>query len=170
MKNIVRTHKIKSVIAILLFFLMFIITGCEVKQDMQLSNDEFEIRVFHRETGEEIKDAKRYYYDYTGEMIDVDIKIYCNGKEINATTLSYLLDNQGSGSLVRVRTQYVEFFDSSEEKQGRIPPIEKGWYTFKIEFNRNYLFNNKTLHNATVNDFYFEIFIDYDYFMSAREE
>lgn len=157
------------VLILLVVFLMFTIIGCKPKQDELANKDEFTIRVFDSVTGEEMKENKRHYSDYTGEMVDMDIKVYCNDEEIHETTLSYLLENQGSGSLVRVKTQYVEFFDSYEEKQGRIPPIEKGWYTFEIEFNRNYRWNDKTLHKALVNDFYFEVFIDYDSFMNTNK-
>ena len=154
----------------------FTITGCEPttnetpSEEVAPAKDEFTIRVFDIVSGEERKDGKRYYYDYTGEIIDMEIKVYCNGEEMHTTSISYLLKNQGVGSLVRIITRYKEFFgDSYETIQGRIPMLQKGWYIITIEFNRNYWWNGKTLHEAIVEDFRFQLYIDYDHYISTRE-
>ena len=173
-------YKIKRILfsittTLLISLVAFTITGCEPttnetpSEEIPPEKDEFTIRVFDIVSGEERKDGKRYYYDYTGEIIDMEIKVYCNGEEMHTTSISYLNENQGPGSLVTVRTRYKKS-TISETKQQRISPLERGWYYFDIEFNRNYWWNGNTLHEAIVNDFYFHLFIDYEYFMSGGEE
>ena len=173
-------YKIKRILfsittTLLISLVAFTITGCEPttnetpSEEIPPAKDEFTISVFDIVSGEERKDGKRYYYDYTGEIIDMEIKVYCNGKEMHTTSISYLLKNQGVGSLVRIRTTYREFFKSVSEK-GRIQPIERGWYHLEIEFNRDYWWNGKTLHKAIVNDFNLYFYIDFDYYMSNGEE
>ena len=173
-------YKIKRILfsittTLLISLVAFTITGCEPttnetpSEEVAPAKDEFTIRVFDIVSGEERKAFEDYRYDYTGEIIDMEIKVYCNGEEMHSTSISYLLKNQGVGSLVRIITTYSEFLHSSSE-QGRIQPIERGWYHLKIGFNRDYWWNGKTLHKAIVEDFHLYFIIDYDYFMSDGEE
>ena len=165
----INSTAIKAVLVISLIVMLSLIVIINCTREPK--KDEFTIKVFNLTATEEIIDGRRYYYDYTGKYRDFVIKVYCNGEEIYDTTLSYLLENQGRGSLVTVRTTYKEFYGpSSNAISGRIFPKEKGWYTYNIEFNRNYWWNDKTLHEANVKDFYLDFFIDYDYFMSTKEE
>lgn len=148
---------------ILCIFLIFSVTGCESKKN------EFTIRVFDSGINVEKKEYERYYYDYTGVPVSFVIKVYCNDEEIYETTLKYLLKNQGVGSLIRVRTTYTEFFNG-ESENGRKLPIEKGWYSYYIEFNRMYNWDGEIIQEHNLNDFYLSFYIDYDHYISTKEE
>ena len=147
----------------LIVILLFTTTGCEPKKK------EFTIRVFDNGIDEEKKAFERYYYDYTGSPISFVIKVYCNNEEIYETTLQYLLENQGVGSLIWVKTTYSEFF-GDEAKNGRKIPLDKGWYRYKIEFNRMYRWDGEIIQKQNLNDFYFSFYIDYDHYISTKEE
>lgn len=154
-----------SVLTILSIFLLFVVTGCEPKKN------EFTIRIFDSGINEEKKESKRYYYDYTGAPVSFVIKVYCNDKLIHETTLEYILENEGPGSLITVRGSYKECYgDAFKEEIGDIHPVEKGWYSYNIEFNRMYRWEDEIIQNHILNDFFLIFFIDYDYYMSTKEE
>ena len=154
----------KIMFVVLTFVLLFTITGCEPKKN------EFTIRVFDMGINEEKKRTEDYYYDYTGSQIPFVIKIYCNDELIHETTLEYAINNEGIGSLITVRGYYKECYgDSYKQKQGDILPIKKGRYSYYIEFNRMYRWNNEIIQKHTLKDFYLTFYIDYDYYYSTKE-
>lgn len=154
---------------LLMVFMFLTLSGCEISENNLKKQDEFTIKVFDSGTNEEKKEFERYYYDYTGSTISFVIKVYRNSEEIYETTLQYLLENQGVGSLIRVRTTYSEFF-ADNAKTGRKLPIDKGWYIYEIEFNRMYRWDGEIIQKQNLNDFYLTFYIDYDYFMSVKEK
>lgn len=147
---------------ILCVFLIFTVTGCEPKKN------EFTIRVYDSGINEEKKEYENYYYDYTGAPVSFVIKVYCNGDEIYKTTLKDAINNEGPGSLITVRCRYKECYGYKTE-QGDIHPVEKGKYSYDIEFNRMYRWNGEIIQKQILNDFCLYFFIDYDYYISTEE-
>ena len=165
----VRNIRKKIFTFLLIVFMFLTLSGCEVSENNLKTQDEFIIRVFDSGSNEEKKSYERYYYDYTGSTISFVIKVYRNGEEIHETTLQYLLENQGIGSLIRVRTTYSELFNDNA-KNGRKLPIDKGWYIYEIEFNRMYSWDGEIIQKQNLNDFYLTFYIDYDHYMSVKEK
>lgn len=160
---------VKTLLFLLISFMVSVLLGCEISEDNLKTQDEFTIRVFDSGSNEEKKSYERYYYDYTSSTISFVIKVYRNGEEIYETNLQYLLENQGVGSLIRVRTTYSEFF-ADNAKTGRKLPIDKGWYIYEIEFNRMHRWDGEIIQKQNLNDFYLTFYIDYDYYMSVKEK
>ena len=151
-------------IGILSIFMVFTTTGCEPKKN------EFTIRVFDSGINEEKKAYERYYYDYTGSPISFVIKVYCNDEEIYKTTLEDVLKNAGPGSLITAEAGYKEFYgEAYKQKQGNILPIEKGWYTYEIDFNRMYRWGGEIIQKHNLNDFFLDFYIDYEHYISTKE-
>lgn len=163
-KNI-KGKKMTLLKIILFIVLMFTITSCESKKN------EFTIRVFESGNNDEKKEYEKYYYDYTGVPVSFVIKVYCNGDEIYKITLEDAINNEGPGSLITVRCSYKECYgDSYKTEQGDIHPVEKGRYSYNIEFNRMYRWNDEIIQNHILNDFFLAFFIDYDHYMSTKED
>jgi hypothetical protein len=166
-KNKINYKEINIYVIIAIIIVLFIgikIGNCEPRK----KKDEFTIRVFKQGIVEEMKSHERYYFDYTGVDYGFDIRVYCNGKEIYSRTLEDTIKNQGPGSMFTVRTIYSEFFVSNSDNTNKFP-VDKGWYIYKIDFNRMYRWNDEIIQNHILNDFYLEFYIDYDYYMSIKE-
>ena len=146
----------KKIFTFLLMFFMFLtLSGCEISENNLKTQDEFTIRVFDSRNNEEKKSYDRYYYDYKVSTISFVIKVYRNSEEIYETTLEDVLKNAGVGSLITAEAGYKEFYGKEcEQKQGNILPVEKGWYTYEIDFNRMYRLDGEIMQKHNLNDFF----------------
>ena len=173
LKQTVESRKLGKILILIMIVINVFLFGRYVTKcfyEWENRPNEFTIRVFDGWTGEERKEYERYYYDYKGSEIHFVIKVYCNGKEIYETSLKDAMNNEGPGSLIEVRGRYKECYgDSYMQEQGHIHPVEKGRYSYNIEFNRMYIWDDEIIQKHTLNDFYLVFFIDYDYYMSTKE-
>ena len=161
----------KKIFTFLLMVFMFLtLSGCEISENNLKTQDEFTIRVFDSRNNEEKKSYERYYYDYKGSTISFVIKVYRNSEEIYETTLEDVLKNAGVGSLITAEAGYKEFYGKEyEQKQGNILPVEKGWYTYEIEFNRMYRLDGEIIQKHNLNDFFLDFYIDYGHYMNKTK-
>ena len=161
----------KKIFTFLLMAFMFLtLSGCEISENNLKTQDEFTIRVFDSRNNEEKKSYERYYYDYKGSTISFVIKVYRNSEEIYETTLEDVLKNAGVGSLITAEAGYKEFYGKEyEQKQGNILPVEKGWYTYEIEFNRMYRLDGEIIQKHNLNDFFLDFYIDYGHYMNKTK-
>lgn len=173
LKQTVESRKLGKILILIMIVINVFLFGRYVTKcfyEWENRPNEFTIRVFDGWTGEERKEYERYYYDYKGYQIHFVIKVYCNGKEIYETSLKDAMNNEGPGSLIEVRATYKEFYsDSCKTEQGHIHPVEKGWYTYIIEFNRMYHWKGEPIYKDNLSDFFLDFYIDYDHYMSIKE-
>lgn len=162
---------VKTLIFLLTIFMFLVLSGCEISENNFKTQDEFIIRVFDSGSNEEKKSYERYYYDYTGSTISFIIKVYRNGEKIYETTLEDVLKNAGVGSIITAESGYKEFYGKEyEQKQGNILPVEKGWYTYEIDFNRMYRLDGEIIQKHNLDDFFLDFYIDYDNYISTKND